>query len=529
MLLSAGTPVAWNADGLADFHPVRANQTYYASSGLSLTGMFAAYAELYKVQPWVYTLVTKLGRSTSRIPVKNYRRLADGSRVDDRESPYADLLRRPSPRMGAKRLWLWTAATRELYGEAIWIKLRDDKGRVREVHPIHPTNIIVRRADVDREIIGFDGKRRQVSAGDTVYIYAPGSRVANVVVEFTSEDVVHFSNYNPETLMRGLSPCEPLRQTLLSEDAARRGQAALWRNGARPSVALSTDQTMTQGAIDRLSAQWDGAHAGIDSWGKTAILEQGLKPVAMQITPDDMQYIAGRQLNRDECCAVWDVPPPAVHILDRATFSNITEQMRSLYRDTMAPRFNDYEDTLATQLAPDFDPSGDSYAEFLIDEVLRGAYEVRVPANAQAIQTGQSTINEIRRQENKPDIEGGDELFLNSALLPLTTLLRAGERWPGPEGPPAPVPAEGEQPAGDDADTTGKALTERDGRTLAGRLSRVTDLRSIDLAALTRGLDGDPSHVAAVIQTSLALGEDVKALRRRLAGQIALNPLQEDS
>ena len=37
---------------------------------------------------------------------------------------------------------------------------------------------------------------------------------------------------------------------------------------------------------------------------------------------------------------VFDVPPPVVHILDHATFSNITEQMRSMYRDTMTPRLD---------------------------------------------------------------------------------------------------------------------------------------------------------------------------------------------
>ena len=432
--------------------------------------------------------------------------------------------------MGGKQLWLWTSSTRELYGEAIWFKLRDDTGRVREVHPIHPTNVFIRRAQEGDVIWGIGGVPRPVDVGDLIYTYAPGSRLANRLVEWHQDDVVHFKSYNPDTIVRGMSPCEPLRQTLLSEDAARRGQAALWRNGARPSLALSTEQTMSQGALDRVKASWDSAHSGIDKWGKTAILEEGLKPVSMQITPVDMEYLSGRQLNRDECCAVWDVPPPVVHILDRATFSNITEQMRSMYRDTQAPRLEDYQDTLATQLAPDFDRSGAHYAAFLLDEVLRGDYEMRVPANAQAIQTGQATINEIRRQENKPDIEGGDELFLNSALLPLTTLLEAGERWGNPTGSPAPQLPEGEQPAAtDDPLVTGKALTERDGRTLAGRLSRTPDLASVDLATLTYNLDGDPSWVVAMYRTAVALGDDVKTFRKRLAGavQLALPLAQE--
>jgi hypothetical protein len=103
-------------------------------------------------------------------------------------------------------------------------------------------------------------------------------------------------------------------------------------------------------------------HSGVDKWGKAAILEEGLTANVIQLTAEEMQYIEGRRLNREEACARYDVPPPVVHILDRATFSNITEQMRSMYRDTMAPRLALYESVLDTQLRPDFDPTGTLYA-----------------------------------------------------------------------------------------------------------------------------------------------------------------------
>jgi hypothetical protein len=101
-------------------------------------------------------------------------------------------------------------------------------------------------------------------------------------------------------------------------------------------------------------------------------------------------------------CAVYDVPPPVVHILDRATFSNITEQMRSMYRDTMAPRLGLYESVLDTQLRPDFDPRGDLYAEFLMDEVLRGSFEQRAAAYETMTRIGGMTPAEVRKAENLP-------------------------------------------------------------------------------------------------------------------------------
>jgi phage portal protein BeeE len=66
------------------------------------------------------------------------------------------------------------------------------------------------------------------------------------------------------------------------------------------------------------------------------VLEEGMEPKPLTLTAEEAQYIETRKLNREEVCAAYDMPPPVVHILDRATFSNITEQMRSMYRDTMA-------------------------------------------------------------------------------------------------------------------------------------------------------------------------------------------------
>ena len=57
-----------------------------------------------------------------------------------------------------------------------------------------------------------------------------------------------------------------------------------------------------------------------------------------------------RRLTREECAAAYDVPPPVVGILDRATFSNITEQHIMLYQDTFGPWLTMIEETPQTQL-----------------------------------------------------------------------------------------------------------------------------------------------------------------------------------
>lgn len=402
MFLSQGVEAELPSIALADAYPSVANANYYPTTSLALTDYWASYGSIYKTQPWIAALVNKLAFGTSRLPLKVYQR-QDVGRIEARDTPFARLLRQPNRRHDPFFFWLWTASTFEVYGEAIWYKMRPAPGLPpTELYPVHPANVYTRR-DQD---------------GSLIYVFHLGS-AATPLMEWPERDVVHFRSYNPDNQVRGLSRLEPLRGTLVNEDAMRRAQGAFWANGARPSVILEHPNKLSEPAQARVKASWDAAHSGVSSWGKAAILEEGMKANVVQLNATEMAYIDAKKLNREEACGVYDVPPPVVHILDHATFSNITEQMRSMYRDTMAPRLGLYESALDSQLRPDFDPQGVLYAEFLLDEVLRGAFEQRAIANQSAIMSGQRTPNELRTQDNLPPLPGGDKLYINSASIPL--------------------------------------------------------------------------------------------------------------
>jgi HK97 family phage portal protein len=471
MLMSGGRLV------LGDATPSPFTNTYPSATTLALSGLQASYGAIYKKQMWVYTVVRKRALATRRLPLKTYQRDDDGARLDARDTPLAALLANPNPRMSGPFLWEWTSSTYDIHGEAIWLKIRGRDGRTAELWPIHPTNIAVRKND----------------DGSLSYIYGPGVMTGSdpefVIPE---RDVVHFKMFNPDGLVRGLSPLEPLRMTLLNEDAARRASSAFWANGGRPSGFLAHPGTLSKPAMDRLSQQWAEMHGGVDNFGKFAILEEGMEPKVLSLTAEDAQYIETRKLNQIEVCAVYDMAPPVVHILDRATFSNIVEQFRSMYRDTMAPHLSGFEATLATQLVPEF--GRDLYVEFLMDEVLRGDFETRIPTIAQAIQTGQMTVNEGRVIENRPPVEGGDVLLINAALVPLDQV--------GTRTPPLTMQA-------------------RSMDAMWGRLGSCSSLDDVDEAAITVGLNGHAETVLDALATARAEGDTIQEFRARLRVALA--------
>jgi HK97 family phage portal protein len=371
---------------------------------VALAGKFATYSALYKVQPSIATVVDKVANAAARLTLKVWDTAPATGKVQDTTSAYAKLLRSPTPFMSPYNFWRWTFSTYEVYGEAFWVKQRNPDGSVMSLSPMHPSKTSIKRDN--------DGR--------LTYVFTVGMSSVGGILEVPESEVVPFQRYNPDDLMRGMSRLEPLRSTMLNEDAARRATASWWQRGARPSVALKHPGELSAGAQARLKANWESQHSGADLMGGTAILEEGMEAQVIQLSAEEMQYIESRKLNMTEVCMVYDVPPPVVHILDHATFSNITEQMRSMYRDTMAPRLEDVESVIDHYLRGEFFPTAERPALFSLDEVLRGDFETRAAAVGPLIEKGVYKPSEARPMFDLPEAgPEADILYGNAALVPL--------------------------------------------------------------------------------------------------------------
>jgi HK97 family phage portal protein len=448
---------------------------------MSTHGWPSAYAGIYSRQLWVYVVVSKLAKGTARLPLPVYERdELNRPRRDDH--PMAKLLQQPNPGLSGFDLFLWTSSIQDIYGEAFWFKQRRN-GNVVGLYPLHPSSMTY-----DKGAWWFDN-------GST--------KIDNIA----DTDLVHFRSFHPESNTRGLSPLEPLRATLENEWHARNATSSFWLNGARPGTALVHPGNLSQQAAQRLKAQYDAAASGSGATGSTVVLEEGMKPETLTLTAEEAQYIETRKLNREEVCAAYDVPPPVVHILDHATFSNITEQMRSMYRDTMAPRLRGIEATIEQDLRRVEWPSDNVYAEFLMDEVLRGDFETRQDALNKA---SHMTIAEKRKVENLPFIDGTDRIFLNTATLPLDAIdAQAAALVANTQQRPAPAPAGGEEPLA-------PVIPISAARSIMGRLSWQKSLDDVDVDTLTHGLDDAAPAIKSAFAAEVAEGGDVASLRERI-------------
>ena len=383
-----------------------------AASSLRLYGdLVLAYGRLYEVQPNVRTVVSFLARNIAQIGLKVYRRVSDTDREHLTGHPLSVLLKTPNTYTTRYRLIDDLVHDLAVFGNAYWAKVRN--GSAIALVRLPPANVAV---------LGDNALRA------TGYLVA-GNRGR---LELTAEQVVHFRLHNPADPRIGLSPLETLRTVLAEESAAAEYRENFWRNAARIEGVLKHPGTIkNKDAKRELREQWQALYSGGNGSGRTAILEEGMEFEPVAFNARDSQYLEGRRLNREEVAAAYHVPPPMVGILENATYSNIEQQHRQLYADTLGPWLVMLEEELELQLLADFDDTAGVYVEFNLAEKLRGSFEEQVQAMQSAVGRPWMTADEARARLNMPEL-GGDA---GELVTPLNVIV-GGQASPRDSAPP---------------------------------------------------------------------------------------------
>ncbi|MFD6070621.1 phage portal protein [Amycolatopsis lurida] len=372
-------------------------------------GLAQDYATIWKTQPQVRTVVSFLARNIGQLGLHLYRRQSEVDRTRLTDHPIATLLSRPNSFTTRYRLIEALVSDLAIYDNAILAKV-NGVGLVR-LDPRFVTPI----------------SSSQFAVETYRYRGTTGHR------DIPASQVVHFRGYNPVDIRWGCSPMETLRRILSEEFEAARYREQLWRNGARLAGYLKRPLDAPDwgdNARERFRRSWQEQYTGSGARaGGTPILEDGMEWVSASVTPEAAQYIEARKLTREEVASAYHIPLPMVGILDHATYSNIQEQHRNLYQDTLGPWLTMITEELGLQLLPDFPDHQDLYLEFNLAEKLRGSFEEQAAQLQTSVGAPWMTRNEARSRVNLPQVEGGDEL-----VTPLN-VLTGGQASPTDSAP----------------------------------------------------------------------------------------------
>jgi len=354
--------------------------------------------------PAVIACIRVIAESVGSLPLHIYRMDSNGAKVLATDSPLYRLMRyAPNDEQTSLELREQLCMLYLLYGDAYCELVRNDRGVITAMMPLHPSRMTTERLT--------DGTLR--------YIYREPNGRQTI---YNQRQLWHLRMPTLDGV-HGLSLPTLVRDAIAHARALESYGLTYFANGARPGVVLQSDNPIPPEAAERMREQWERMHRGSDRAHRTAVLPNGLKVHELSGSNESSQFIDARKMAVVEICRAFRVPPHLVQSLDGATYSNIEHQSREFLTYTLLPHLRRIEDSIARDLIDD--PT--LFAEHDVHAFMRGDSAARAAWYQQALNSGIMSINEVRAAEGMNPIgPEGDERFLQ---VNMTTLRRivAGE------------------------------------------------------------------------------------------------------
>ncbi len=349
----------------------------------------------------VYSCIGVLGRSMGQLPLHVMRRDANGvvSRATDHPVYYL-LHDEPNPfqtsydwrESGMVHVSGWGNHYTE-------IVRHPRSGEVRELGLIRP----------------WESNLTKTNSGRHTYaVTADDTRVRAV----SPEDMIHIKAIGSDGKV-GKSPITQCREAFALGIETQGYGNQFFRSGGKPTGIVSVKSQLEEKSWKRLLDRWRKSKAEMQSNdNKTLFLPSELAYQSITIPPEDAQFLETRKFSRSEVAGIYNVPAHMINDLEKATFSNISEQAIQFVRHTMIPWVVKWEQELNRKLFTEQERRAGYYVKFNLNGLLRGTAKERAEFYSKAIRDGWMNRNQVRELEDMNQADGLDTYLLSADLQP---------------------------------------------------------------------------------------------------------------
>jgi HK97 family phage portal protein len=339
----------------------------------------------------VYRCVSLISGVVATLPMQIKRRVDDRTRIDATDAPmWAVLNRRPNRWQKPAQFKRMLEAHVLLRGNAYALKVRDGRGRVSALIPLHPDRVRVEQLD------------------DLSLRYT-WTRKDGRQVTFGQDEILHLFKLTFDGF-RGVTPITYARESIGAALTMERHGATVFKNGANVSSALKHPKKLTVEAHARLRSDMQEFRSGGARDGETIILEEGMDWVRMGMTAADAQWIEARKLSRSDIGMVFGVPPHMYGDTEKSTSwgTGIEQQTQGFVTFGVEDDFTMWEEGVTADC---LDATVDTglYMRINRGALIKGDLKTRYAAYQIGRNGGWLSKNDIRGLEDMNPIEGGDD------------------------------------------------------------------------------------------------------------------------
>jgi phage portal protein BeeE len=152
---------------------------------------------------------------------------------------------------------------------------------------------------------------------------------------------------------------------------------------------------------------FDARHRGFRKSHKTGVLSGGAKYVQTTMENDRAQFIDSRRMAVEDVARAFNIPPHLLGLPGTNTYSSVEQNNIAFVTHTLRPIVQKLESAF-TPLMANETGGATAFVKFTLDGLLRGDANSRFSAYSVGLQAGYLTINDIRRLEDLPPVQGGE-------------------------------------------------------------------------------------------------------------------------
>jgi len=360
-------------------------QTIWGTGGdieiLNQAGTVVNPETVFKVNA-IFSAVSLISDTISTLPVDSYIR-RDGARFAFRPRPA--WVQQPDIDTTKEAFYGSLIVSMLLDGNGFVRVFRDGSGRVINMTVLNPSKVEIRKNKV----------------GEVVYVYEGEGKPLN------KNEMIHIPDVVRPGEIRGISRVTALKDNFGLALALESYAARFFGQGATTQGLIEFPGNLTPEQAKQLVDGFDARHRGFRKAHKTGVLSGGAKYVNTSVENDKAQFIDSRRMAVEDVARAFNIPPHLLGLPGTNTYSSVEQNNIGWVTHTLRPIVQKLESAFTPLMANE--PGGSTaFIKFTLDGLLRGDAATRFSAYSTGLQAGYLTINDIRRLEDLPPVEGGE-------------------------------------------------------------------------------------------------------------------------
>ena len=341
----------------------------------------------------VYRCVEVITNGVASLPVKLYRTDEKGFKYEIHNNLSFILSKKPTGKINAFTFYKLIVKDILLQGNAYALILRNGKGEIIGLQYIQAGLVspIDRGDRIEYQVTGIKGFVRQ-------------------------EDILHFMNYTDNGVY-GISVLTHARRTLGIADYGENASENFYKSGGCTTGFLKFDGPSSGKQREEILSAWNQATGGVRNQPNgIPVLPANVNYTQLSVNPADAQLLESREFSIVEICRFFGVSPTKCFDLTHASYNNSEMAELAFLNDTLRPLLTKIEMEMETKL---FKPEEGYDIKFDVSELLRTDKKSQAEYFTKLFNLGVLSPNDIRKELDMDEIEGGD---IHCAQINLTSI-----------------------------------------------------------------------------------------------------------